>query len=91
MDKFNPDLRKIDFFFGLSTPLYLGFAFPPGVAAFHPGINLAGHALETQMIAELRRYFDIPSRKQTARLAGFMREVCENRFVPVTAAEALAA
>jgi hypothetical protein len=41
--------------------LYLGFAFPPGLAALSPGINPAGHALETQMIAELRRYFDIRS------------------------------
>jgi glycosyltransferase involved in cell wall biosynthesis len=41
--------------------LYLGFAFPPGVAALHPGINPAGHALETQMMAELREQFDIRS------------------------------
>src|ERR1043165_2957114 len=41
--------------------LHLGFAFPPGVAALHPGINPAGHALETQMVSELRRYFDIRS------------------------------
>jgi hypothetical protein len=41
--------------------LYLGFGFPPGVAALHPGINPAGHALETQMVAELRQYFDIRS------------------------------
>lgn len=41
--------------------LYLGFAFPPGVAALHPHLNPAGHALETQMIHELRRYLDIRS------------------------------
>jgi hypothetical protein len=41
--------------------LYLGFAFPPGVAALHPGLNPAGHALETQMIAELRESFDVRS------------------------------
>jgi len=41
--------------------LYLGFAFPPGMAALHPGRNPAGHALETQMVAELRRYFEVRS------------------------------
>lgn len=41
--------------------LYLGFAFPPGVAALNPGLNPAGHALETQMIAELREYFEVRS------------------------------
>ncbi len=41
--------------------LYLGFAFPPGLAEKHPGINPAGHALETRMISELRRHFDIRS------------------------------
>jgi len=41
--------------------LYLGFAFPPGVAALHPGINPAGHALETQMVGELRENFDLRS------------------------------
>jgi hypothetical protein len=41
--------------------LYLGFAFPPGVAALHPGLNPAGHALETRMMAELRRCFEIRS------------------------------
>jgi hypothetical protein len=41
--------------------LYLGFAFPPGVAELNPGLNPAGHALETQMMAELRRYFDVRS------------------------------
>jgi glycosyltransferase involved in cell wall biosynthesis len=47
-----------------SKPLrlfYLGFAFPPGVAALNPGINPAGHAFETQMLAEIRDYFDIRS------------------------------
>jgi len=41
--------------------LYLGFAFPPGMAALHPDLNPAGHALETQMVNELRRYFEIRS------------------------------
>ncbi len=41
--------------------LYLGFAFPPGVQALHPGLNPAGHGLETQMIGELREHFDIRS------------------------------
>jgi len=41
--------------------LYLGFAFPPGVAALNPGVNPAGHALETQMINELRENFDVRS------------------------------
>jgi glycosyltransferase involved in cell wall biosynthesis len=41
--------------------LYLGFAFPPGVAALYPNFNPAGHALETQMVAELRRHFDVRS------------------------------
>jgi glycosyltransferase involved in cell wall biosynthesis len=41
--------------------LYLGFAFPPGVASLYPNLNPAGHALETQMISQLRRHFDIRS------------------------------
>ena len=41
--------------------LYLGFAFPPGVAALYPNLNPAGHALETQMVAQLRQYFDLRS------------------------------
>lgn len=41
--------------------LHLGFAFPPGVAALNPGVNPAGHALETQMVAQLRRYFEVRS------------------------------
>jgi hypothetical protein len=41
--------------------LYLGFAFPPGVAALNPGLNPAGHALETQMIGQLRENFDVRS------------------------------
>ncbi len=41
--------------------LYLGFAFPPGVAELHPGTNPAGHALETRMITGLRRHFEIRS------------------------------
>lgn len=41
--------------------LYLGFAFPPGVQALYPGINPAGHALETQMMGELRKYYEVRS------------------------------
>lgn len=41
--------------------LYLGFAFPPGIARLHPEVNPAGHALETQMIHELRHHFEIRS------------------------------
>jgi len=41
--------------------LYLGFGFPPGVAGLFPGLNPAGHALETQMVRELRHHFDIRS------------------------------
>ena len=41
--------------------LYLGFAFPPGVAALFPGINPAGHGFETQMLAALRAHFEIRS------------------------------
>ncbi|HEV2245655.1 MAG TPA: hypothetical protein VGW37_03300 [Terriglobia bacterium] len=44
-----------------SRLLYLGFAFPPGLAALHPEMNPAGHALETRMVAQLRRYFEIRS------------------------------
>jgi hypothetical protein len=40
---------------------YLGFAFPPGVAALNPGINPAGHALETRMLGELREQFEVRS------------------------------
>jgi glycosyl transferase family 1 len=41
--------------------LYLGFAFPPGVAALHPGINPAGHALETRLLSVLGTQFDLRS------------------------------
>ena len=41
--------------------LFLGFAFPPGAAALYPHLNPAGHALETQLIAALRRHFEIRS------------------------------
>jgi len=44
-----------------SRLLYLGFAFPPGVAALHPGINPAGHALETRLLGELRSQFEVRS------------------------------
>ena len=46
---------------GASRLLHLGFAFPPGVASLYPGINPAGHALETQMITELKRQFEVRS------------------------------
>ncbi len=41
--------------------LYLGFAFPPGIAPLYPELNPAGHALETQMISQLRERFEIRS------------------------------
>ena len=41
--------------------LYLGFAFPPGVQALHPTLNVAGHAFETQMVGALRAHFEIRS------------------------------
>lgn len=41
--------------------LYLGFAFPPGIAALNPEVNPAGHALETRMVSELRRSFEVRS------------------------------
>ncbi len=44
-----------------SSLLYLGFAFPPGVSSLFPGLNPAGHALETQMLGELRKHFDVRS------------------------------
>ncbi len=45
----------------VSRLLYLGFAFPPGLQAVHPTLNVAGHAFETQMIAALRDHFEIRS------------------------------
>jgi hypothetical protein len=41
--------------------LYLGFPFPPGVAERNPGVNPAGHALETRIVSELRRHLEIRS------------------------------
>lgn len=41
--------------------LYLGFAFPPGVAGLYPGRQPAGHAMETQLIEALRDYYEIRS------------------------------
>ncbi|MBI3415746.1 MAG: glycosyltransferase family 4 protein [Verrucomicrobia bacterium] len=41
--------------------LYLGFAFPPGMQAQFPGVNPAGHAFETQMLAALRAHLEIKS------------------------------
>jgi len=41
--------------------LYLGFAFPPSAPEKRHGINPAGHLLETQMIHELRRHYDLRS------------------------------
>jgi hypothetical protein len=41
--------------------LYLGFAFPPGVQALHPGLNPAGHLFETNLVAALRPFFEIRS------------------------------
>ena len=45
----------------LQRLLYLGFALPPGLAALHPELNPAGQALETQMMSELRRHFEVRS------------------------------
>jgi glycosyltransferase involved in cell wall biosynthesis len=44
-----------------SRLLYLGFAFPPGFQALHPGVNPAGHAFETQMLTALRPRLEIRS------------------------------
>jgi glycosyltransferase involved in cell wall biosynthesis len=44
-----------------SRLLYLGYAFPPGLEALHPGANPAGHGFETRMIAALRPFFEIRS------------------------------
>ena len=41
--------------------LYLGFAFPPGVHFLFPGINPAGHMLETNLVSELKRSFNLRS------------------------------
>lgn len=41
--------------------LYLGFAFPPGMQARFPGVNPAGHGVESQMVAALRDHFEIKS------------------------------
>ncbi len=41
--------------------LYLGISFPPGAQVLFPGVNPAGHAVETYMVAALRARFDIKS------------------------------
>jgi glycosyltransferase involved in cell wall biosynthesis len=41
--------------------LYLGYAFPPGMAALFPGRQPAGHAMETQLLEALRDYYEIRS------------------------------
>jgi glycosyltransferase involved in cell wall biosynthesis len=41
--------------------LYLGFAFPPGVAGLYPEAQPAGHLIETNMVHSLRTWFDIRS------------------------------
>lgn len=41
--------------------LYLGFAFPPGVASFYPEAQPAGHLIETGLVNSLRPWFDIRS------------------------------
>ena len=62
-DLFTPDRSTITHRGHVRVPrlLYLGYAFPPGVAALHPGVNPAGHALETRMIMELRRGLEVRS------------------------------
>jgi glycosyltransferase involved in cell wall biosynthesis len=39
--------------------LYLGFALPPGMSALYPELTPAGHLFETQMVAGLRRFFEM--------------------------------
>ncbi|GDY23319.1 hypothetical protein LBMAG56_46660 [Verrucomicrobiota bacterium] len=41
--------------------LYLGFAFPPGVASAFPEVIPAGHGFETALITALGRHFEIQS------------------------------
>src|SRR6185436_9610590 len=41
--------------------LYLGFAFPPGVAALFPESQPAGHYIETNLVESVRPWFDIRS------------------------------
>ncbi len=41
--------------------LYLGFAFPPGVAGRFPEAQPAGHLMETNLITHLRPWFEIRS------------------------------
>lgn len=41
--------------------LYLGFAFPPGVAGHFPEAQPAGHLLETNLVNALRPWFDVRS------------------------------
>jgi len=39
--------------------LFLGSAFPPGVAGLYPDAQPAGHAMQTQMVGALKEYFDL--------------------------------
>jgi glycosyltransferase involved in cell wall biosynthesis len=41
--------------------LYLGYAFPPGVAGIFPEAQPAGHWIETNLVNSLRPWFDIRS------------------------------
>jgi len=41
--------------------LYLGFAFPPGVAGLYPEAQPAGHLIETSIVKSLRPWFEIRS------------------------------
>jgi len=41
--------------------LYLGFAFPPGVAGHFPELQPAGHVIETALIDSVRSRFDVRS------------------------------
>src|SRR5271169_2951060 len=49
---------------GMTQPLkllYLGFAFPPGVAGRFPEAQPAGHLIETSLVNSLRTWFEIRS------------------------------
>jgi glycosyltransferase involved in cell wall biosynthesis len=41
--------------------LYLGFAFPPGIAGLFPGSQPAGHLVETSLVNALRPWFEVRS------------------------------
>src|SRR3954468_21500858 len=55
--------------------LYLGFAFPPGMASSFPGVNPAGHRFETDMVRSLQQFFEIGSVTLIPREAAKMPRV----------------